>query len=159
VQRNEANNPKANGQTGKADGKAIALNKVPSPRQTPGDQGRDQDRVAIEQNMLQRAHEDQMRQLGGAGTARLAAVATWLKSMAGEEGGKALIANLLTAKQVAAFEQMMHRHQSQGGGTFSSAHREPNQPERLSSEAYNRLSYTEKKQYAESASREQSTRR
>jgi hypothetical protein len=44
VQRNEANNPEAHGQTRKADGKAIALNVVPSPTQTPDDQGHDRDR-------------------------------------------------------------------------------------------------------------------
>jgi hypothetical protein len=109
----------------------------------------DANRVAIEKNMLQRAHEDQMRQLGGAGTARLSAVATWLKSMAGEEGGKALIANLLTARQVSAFETMMHRHQSQGGGSYSGAHRDPPQKAgTVSTEQYAKMSYTERKDYA-----------
>jgi hypothetical protein len=108
----------------------------------------DANRVAIEQKMLQTAHENEMRKLGETRTARLSAVATWLKSMAGEEGGRALISNLLTAKQVSAYEQMMHRHQSQGGGNYSGAHREPNQPERLSNEAYGKLTYSEKKEYA-----------
>jgi hypothetical protein len=120
----------------------------------------DANRVAIEQSMMQRAHAAEMQKLGETRTARLSAVATWLKAFAGEEGGRALISNLLTAKQVAAYEQMMHRFSSQGGGNYSGAHREVNQPERLSSEAYNKLTYTEKKAYAEEASaREQAIRR
>jgi hypothetical protein len=107
----------------------------------------DANRVAIEQKMLQTAHENEMRKLGETRTARLSAVVTWLKAFAGEEGGRALVSNLLTAKQVAAYEQMMHRFQG-GGSGYSGARREPNQPERLSNEAYDKLTYSEKKEYA-----------
>jgi hypothetical protein len=119
----------------------------------------DANRVAIEQSMMQRAHTAEMQKLGETRTARLSAVATWLKSMAGEEGGRALISNLLTAKQVAAFETIMHRHQSQGGGNYSGAGRDLPKTT-ISDEAYAKMTYTEKKAYAEAASaREQSARR
>jgi hypothetical protein len=109
----------------------------------------DANRVAIEQKMLQTAHENEMRKLGETRTARLSAVVTWLRSMAGEEGGRALISNLLTARQVSAFETMMHRHQSQGGGNYSGAGRDPGpKPGTLTDEQYGKLSYTEKKEYA-----------
>src|SRR5262252_3048689 len=44
VQRNEANNPEAQGQARKGDGEAIALDAVPSPQQAPDDQGHYHDR-------------------------------------------------------------------------------------------------------------------
>jgi hypothetical protein len=65
-----------------------------------------------------------------------------------------------TAATVAGLEKLMQRFSSQGGGSYSGAHREVNQPERLSSEAYGKLTYSQKKEYAETASqREQAIRR
>jgi hypothetical protein len=115
-----------------------------------------------EQHQLATARAAEVQKLGAAAPARIDAVTTWLRAVGGEDFGR--LAKVLTIAPVAGtiegFERLMHKFSSQGGGSYSGAHREPNQPERLSSEAYNKLTYTEKKAYAEEASaREQAIRR
>jgi hypothetical protein len=113
-----------------------------------------------EQQLINRARSAEVGKLGANAAIRVDAVTTFLRGHLGDAHAKAIQSGLHTAAQIQAFEALMTRFTNQGGGSYSGAHREVNQPERLSSEAYNKLTYTEKKAYAEAASqREQAIRR
>lgn len=101
-----------------------------------------------EQQMIKAAGAAELGKLGVNANTRVDAVKQFLGAKLGEELSGALVKNLFTAKQVQAFENLMHQFSTQGGGSYSGAHREVNQPERLSNEAYGKLTYSEKKEYA-----------
>jgi hypothetical protein len=101
-----------------------------------------------EGQMIARARVAEVDKLGATAPARVDAVSMFLRGNLGDAHAKAITSGLHTAKQIEAFETLMQRFTNQGGGSYSGAHREVNQPERLSNEAYNKLTYTEKKDYA-----------
>jgi hypothetical protein len=113
-----------------------------------------------EQRMIATASAKELDKLGSNANNRVDAVRTFLRAHLGDELAGALRRGMHTERQVVAYERLMQKFTSQGSGSYSGAHREVNQPERLSNEAYNKLTYTEKKAYAEAASaREQAIRR
>jgi hypothetical protein len=112
-----------------------------------------------ETTLINKARAGEIAKLGATAPARIDAAVQFLRGNLGDELAKHLTANLFTSGQIRAIEALQQRFTNQGSGNYSGAHREPNQPERLSNEAYGRLTYSEKKEYAENASREQSTRR
>jgi len=82
--------------------------------------------------------------------ARVDAVTGWLKAMGGNHfGALAKVLQLApVAETVVGLEHLMHRYVSQGGGSFSGAHREPSLPGRVSQEIYDSYSYNQKLDYA-----------
>jgi hypothetical protein len=113
-----------------------------------------------EGQLIAKARAAEVDKLGARAPIRVDAVTQFLRGNLGDAHAKAITSGLHTAKQIEAFETLMQRFTNQGGGSYSGAHREPNQPDRLSSEAYNKLTYSQKKEYAETASqREQAIRR
>lgn len=96
------------------------------------------------------AKQAEIGKLGAAGTARVDAVTQWLGSVVGEEGkalGKVL-EYAPVASTIVAFEKLMQKFQSQGSGSFSHAHRDGDAP-KVDDDTYARMSYSEKKAYAE----------
>jgi hypothetical protein len=88
----------------------------------------------------------EVAKLGDAANARVDAVTGWLKAMGGNHfGALAKVLQLApVAETVVALEHLMHRYVSQGGGSFSGAHREPSLPGRVSDETYNSMTYSQK---------------
>lgn len=101
-----------------------------------------------EQQMIKAAHAVELGKLGATANTRVDAVKQFVNAMVGDQLGTAVTKTLFTADQVKAFEVIMQKFSTQGGGSYSGAHREVNQPERLSNEAYGKLTYSEKKEYA-----------
>lgn len=96
----------------------------------------------------------EIAKLGAAGTKRVDVVTQWLGSVAGEEG-KALakvIEYAPVASTIVAFEKLMQKFSSQGSGSFSPA-REAAAPPKLSDEEYDKLSFAEKRAYADKHSK------
>jgi hypothetical protein len=52
------------------------------------------------------------------------------------------------AATVRGLEALMHRWTTQGSGGFNGAHREPTIPGKVSDEAYQKMSYAERIEYA-----------
>jgi hypothetical protein len=106
--------------------------------------------TASETAHFNNARAAEVAKLGDAVNARVDAVRTWLRAMGGSDfdGLNRVLEMAPTAATVAGLEKLMQRFSSQGGGSYSGAHREVNQPERLSTEAYGKLTYSEKKEYA-----------
>jgi hypothetical protein len=104
-----------------------------------------------EQHQLATARAAEVQKLGAAAPARIDAVTTWLRAVGGADFGQ--LAKVLAIAPVAGtiegFERLMHKFSSQGGGSYSGAHREPPQKAgTVSTEQYARMSYTERKNYA-----------
>jgi hypothetical protein len=102
-----------------------------------------------EQQQFARAQAAEVQKLGDLANVRLDSLRTWVSSQIGTEGAKALTETMFTARQVQAFEKLMHKFVSGGSGSFSGAHREPSHPNKLSDESYSKLGYLEKIRYAE----------
>jgi hypothetical protein len=92
----------------------------------------------------------EVAKLGDAANARVDAVRGWLKSMGGNHfGALCKVLELApVADTVVGLEHLMHRYVTQGGASFSGAHREPSLPGRVSEEIYNSMSYSQKLDYA-----------
>jgi hypothetical protein len=89
----------------------------------------------------------EVAKLGATGTARVSSVITFLKGAYGEEQGARMASRIFTAQDVADWERAIQNKTSQGAAGFSQKHRDI-QDQRLSNDAYEKLSYTEKKDYA-----------
>lgn len=99
---------------------------------------------------LNTAKAAELGRLGENANARVDAVRTWLKSVGGSDfdGLNRVLEMAPTAATVAGLEKLIQKFTSQGSGSYSGAHREVNQPERVSNEAYSKMTYSEKKEYA-----------
>jgi hypothetical protein len=72
-----------------------------------------------------------------------------------EIAAKALTVNLFTAGQIRAVEALQQRFTNQGGGSYSGGGREPAQKAgTVTDDQYAKMTYTEKKAYAESHARQ-----
>jgi hypothetical protein len=96
---------------------------------------------------LARARDAEVAKLGATGSARVTAVQDFLNAQLGEGDGKVMGNMLVTAKHVEGFERLMAAFRNQGSGTFSPA-RAPAEASRMSKEQYDKLTYSEKKEYA-----------
>jgi hypothetical protein len=112
-----------------------------------------------EGQLIAKARAAEVAKLGANAPIRVDAVNTFLRGHLGDDKARAITSGLHTAKQIEAFETLMQRFTNQGGGSYSGAHREVAKMT-VSEEAYAKMSYSEKKAYAEAASQhEQATRR
>jgi len=64
------------------------------------------------------------KKLGERGGERLGSVHQWLSAFAGEKGAAAVMAGIVTARQVEAFEDLMRAFSAQGGSDFNQSHRQ-----------------------------------
>jgi hypothetical protein len=86
--------------------------------------------------------------LGAKGPERIDAVTRWLAANFGESKVKPVLATLATAAHVEVFESIISRLTSQGSAPFTQSHRQ--MPDgKVSDEAWSKMSYGEKKAYAE----------
>jgi hypothetical protein len=95
------------------------------------------------------AKQAEVDKLGMAAGARVDSIKTWLKSMSGNHfNALCKVLELApVAETVVGLEHLMHRYVSQGGGSFSGAHREPSLPGRVSQEICDSYSYAQKLEY------------
>lgn len=103
-----------------------------------------------EQIAIANAAQREMESAGVNAAVRVDAVSLWLKSHY-PGAAKAFIATLATSKQLDAWESIITRSINGGAGSFSRRGNEP-ESQKLSDEAYDKMSYGEKKDYAERAS-------
>jgi hypothetical protein len=96
------------------------------------------------------ARAAEVRALGDAANQRVDAVKTWLRAMAPEHfAGLARVLEMApSAATVRGLEALMHRYTTQGGAAFNGAHREPHIPGKVSDETYQKMSYSERIEYA-----------
>jgi hypothetical protein len=71
-----------------------------------------------------------------------------LRGHLGDEIAAPMLTTLVTERQVRGFEKLIQKMTGQGAATFSQQHRDTGSG-RLSQEQYDKLSYSEKKAYAE----------
>lgn len=100
------------------------------------------------EQMLKGARDAEVGKLGPAGPARVTAVQSFLEAQLGAEHGKFMGNMLVTAQHVEGFEKLMSSFRNQGAGNFSQAHRQPNEPARATTEQYNKMTFSERKEYA-----------
>jgi hypothetical protein len=113
--------------------------------------------IYANRQLAEAAHFNQARRaeiekLGSAAAARVDAMNMFLESQLGSELAGALRKTMFTADSVRAVERLMRNYVSQGvyaspGAARDGAHGRG--PEKLSDEAYGKLSYHQKIQYAE----------
>jgi hypothetical protein len=104
-----------------------------------------------EQTMISNAARAEREKLGVTGTTRVDAISMFLRGRYGDTAAKPMISTLVTEGQVKIWEDVITRLTNNGGGSFSRRGNEP-ESEKLSDAAYDKLSYGEKKDYAERAS-------
>jgi hypothetical protein len=106
-----------------------------------------------EQQLIARAKEAELGKLGEMAPVRIDAVKTWVHALVGDAAPQLLrvIEQAPMASTIVGFERMMRAYVSQGVGGSPGAHRDGAGagPERLSDEAYGKLSYSEKQAYAQ----------
>lgn len=105
------------------------------------------DRVGTEQTVTA-ARNAEIAKLGATGPARVDAVTTFFKAHLGDADGARLASRLFTAADVAAAEKLVARFASQGGGSFNSSHREADAGAKVNDDQWNKMTYTEQKEYA-----------
>jgi hypothetical protein len=102
-----------------------------------------------ERRIIDEAAQKQKELLGELAPVRVQAVTQFLRGHLGDEAARALTSTMVLASQVVAFEKLAHKFASGGvAGSYNGAHREPNQPNRVSDEVYNSYSYSQKLDYA-----------
>jgi hypothetical protein len=101
-----------------------------------------------EQRLVNEAAAREVSKLGELGGVRVDAVKQFLRGHLGDEAARALTSTMVLASQVAAYEKLAHKFASGGSGSFSGAHREPEQPGKISQEAYDKLGYAARLEYA-----------
>lgn len=99
-----------------------------------------------EKASIDAALAEQSEKLGAKGKERVSAVTTWLGAKIGGELAQAIAPMLFTAKQVEAFEALMRLNRGAVSGNPGSG-RDSGKPQ-LSDEEYNKMSPTEKINYA-----------
>jgi hypothetical protein len=88
--------------------------------------------------------------LGVTAPARMDAIAMFLRGHYGDTAAKPMLMTLSTRHQVEIWEDVIRKITNGGGGSFSQRGREV-EPQTISDEAYNKLSYSQKVQYAADA--------
>lgn len=97
---------------------------------------------------LRVARDAEVAKLGATGPARVNAAQQFLNAQLGDELGKIVGNMMVTARHVEGFEKLMASFRSQGAGSFSQSHRSPNEPARVSDAEYEKMSYSQQKEYA-----------
>lgn len=99
-------------------------------------------------SQVQAAQSAEIAKLGPTGPARVTAIETFFGGILGNpDEGKRIAARMFTADDVTRMEKVVARFASQGGALFSQQHRD-HAPPRMDSAAYEKLTYSEKKEYA-----------
>jgi hypothetical protein len=97
--------------------------------------------------MLEKAARAEVEKLGTNGTLRVGAVQDYIRSVAGDELYEKTKALLATAAMVQVWERVMQRAGVTSGSSYSGSRSSP-RTESISEADYQKLSYSEKKEYA-----------
>jgi hypothetical protein len=112
-----------------------------------------------QQTMLRDAGAAEVKKLGDAGPARIDALYTWIDATQSPDIAANMKLLLVNERIVVGFENIMHRQANQGGGNYSHRGRDGETAERVSDAQWDKMTYTEKKEYADRASQQQASRR
>jgi hypothetical protein len=99
--------------------------------------------------MLRQARAAEIAKLGATGTARVSAIENFLISKVGAETYKKVAPLLATEAAVRVYEKWMEESLGNGGGRFSGNRGAENRTATVDDATYNKMSYSEKKAYAE----------
>jgi len=113
---------------------------------------------AHEQTSITNAARAQREALGVTGGARVSAISTWLRGRYGDAAAQPFINTLVMKSQVEVWEDIITRSINGGGGGFRQTGREI-ETGRISQADYDKMTYGEKKEYAESFAAKQGGRR
>lgn len=102
---------------------------------------------SMEQAQINVIANKERDKLGAAGPVRIAAIETWLRGNYGEDA-RPMVATLVSEKQVRIFENIIQKLTNQGGGNYSGRHREI-ESKTIDDATWDKMTYTEKKDYAE----------
>lgn len=108
-------------------------------------------RAAIDignRQLIDNAKAAELQKLGPTGTARKTAIDTWLTATLGDELGMEMLKYTFSAKQVQAIEKLMDVFRTQGVAPLDQRHRETGDPQKVSDEVYDKMSFAEKREYA-----------
>jgi hypothetical protein len=94
------------------------------------------------------AQSAEIAKLGNNANSRVAAVTTFIRGHLGDKIAGPMLLTLATAAQVEGWEKIMTRMQNGGAASFSQQHRDLGDRNRVSQEVYDRMSYGQKKAYA-----------
>jgi hypothetical protein len=114
--------------------------------------------IAHESKMISDGAKAQRDLLGAAGGARVDAVSRWLKAEVGDDLARPLLQTMVMEKQVRAYETMIQKKTGQGAGSFRQTGRDVNDG-RIDQATYDKMSYGERKDYAEKFSGPGNSRR
>ena len=98
--------------------------------------------------LVKAGRDAEVAKLGPNGPARLQSIGTFLKATLGDAEGNQIFARMFTASDVTAMEKLVAKFASQGSASFSQSHRDVQQQGRVEQAVYDKMSYTEKKDYA-----------
>lgn len=104
------------------------------------------------QQQITNARNAEIAKLGTTGPARIDALTTFFKAKLGDAAGAQRMARVLTASDVEIAEKEVALFSSQGGGSFRQTGRDL-ETGKVDDATYDKMSYTEKKEYAERHSR------
>jgi hypothetical protein len=88
---------------------------------------------------------------------RVDAITRWIRAEVGDAEARPIISTLATSSHLKFYERLMTKQISQGVPSFSQKHRDM-EPRGISDEQWSKMSYGEKKSYAERASAQQGRR-
>lgn len=97
--------------------------------------------------MLRTARDAEIAKLGANGTSRVTAVENFISAQVGDDLFKATKPLLATAAMVQVWEKIMATVRGQGAGTYTPG-RSPAEPAKVDDATWNKMSYSEKKDYA-----------
>ena len=103
---------------------------------------------AQQEALIAEAARREIEKAGVTAPARVAAVSTWIRSEIGDREAAPILKTLVTAAHLNFYEKMMPKIINQGVAGFSGKHRDVDTG-KLSDEQYSKLSYSQKKAYAE----------
>jgi hypothetical protein len=104
---------------------------------------------AQRQHEMATAQAQEVSKLGPNAPARVDAIARFLKAEVGDKDAAIILRTTVSEPQVRFFEHIMTRLANQRSGSFSSGRREADTGAKLTQEQYDKLSYSQKKEYAE----------
>lgn len=107
--------------------------------------------VAQQEMQIAEARAREIEKVGPNGTQRINAIETFIRSQVGDEDTKKIMGLLATDAQLRFYEKMATRFANPHGSSFHGGRREP--PETgISEEQWNKMTYSERKEYSERAS-------
>jgi hypothetical protein len=106
-----------------------------------------------EATQFKTAYDAEVAKLGATASDRVTAVTTWLGAMGGKDADA--LVKVMTmcprADTIIAFENLMRKVSSQGGGGFSQQHRDSEQKTQPSDAEWAAMSYSQKREFTKTA--------